>query len=158
MRVVVDSNVLVDALLPSEYIENRKRERANKSKNFWMAVLEGKHEVVVPAIGLIEVCARLSRVMRDKNLALDAPKVIAENAAVVYQDEDFVNNFIPEIVKIDYKGADAIFSAIAKRLNLKLLTSDKDLYEYLCKENKTLGVNALFLEEVSDTQIEGTGD
>jgi predicted nucleic acid-binding protein len=154
MRVVVDSNVIIDALLPNEYIEVHKKERAKKSKNFLEAALKGKHEMVIPAIGLIEVCARLSKIMREK-FDLNILKFITENAAIIYQDKDFIDNCMSEIAKIDYKGCDAVFSAVASCLSLKLLTSDEELYKYLDKEHKRLGIDVLLLEKMSDPQIEG---
>jgi predicted nucleic acid-binding protein len=154
MRVVVDSNVIIDALLPNEYIEAHKKERAKKSKNFLEAALKGKHEMVIPAIGLIEVCARLSKIMREK-FDLNILKFITENAAIIYQDKDFIDNLMPEIAKIDYKGCDAVFSAVASFLNLKLLTSDEELYKYLDKEHERLGIDVLLLEKMPDPQIEG---
>jgi len=153
MRIVLDSNVLVDAFLPEGKVEERKIQRARKARRLWKACVSGMHEAWIPAIGLAEICASLSRLKSSKSSVLAAVEQVQRHTTVVYEDEQFAKVTLPRIADVDFHGADAVFAVLAALMGLRLVTCDATLRDHLEKCYDTLAVEVRLLDDLDDGEI-----
>lgn len=119
--IVVDASVWVSRLVPKDVF--------HQSVKAWME--ERRSDGVVflsPALLLPEVSGAISRRTGEQQLARNAIDSLARlpGSKLVNMDQSLVQEAARLAVDLGLRGADAIYVALAARLNLPLATLDED--------------------------------
>ena len=120
---IIDSSVYASVVVKDEFYEDCKRYMVMRKVTLDLAFAEAGNVIWKHVkMGRIkpEDAVRRSEVLR---------KLI--NTSKVYRSEDFLVEAVELAVKCDITVYDALFLALALKLNDKLVTTDRKLYEKL---------------------------
>lgn len=119
--VVVDASIWVSRLVPQDEFHNRCKE--------WLAGQRSKGVLLIsPSFLLVEVAGAISRRTGDGSLAEAAVQNLQRLAGLrlVEMDQAVIETAAQMAASLGMRGGDAIYAAVAHRLNLSLATLDSD--------------------------------
>ena len=135
MFIVVDASVWVSRLVSDDAFHELIKD--------WMASQrEQGTELVSPFLLLVEVGGAISRKTGIPELGLNAVKQVENLPGVrlVEMDNSLLKDAANLAAELGLRGADATYVATAARLNLPMVTLDKDQRERASKRIKILNV------------------
>jgi predicted nucleic acid-binding protein len=119
--LVVDASIWVSRLVPQDEFHTRCKE--------WLAEQRSKGVLLIsPSFLLVEVAGAISRRTGDDSLAEAAVQNLQRLAGLrlVEMDQVVIESATQMAASLGMRGGDAIYSAVARRLNLSLATLDSD--------------------------------
>jgi len=120
---VIDSNIYASLVVRDEFYEECKKYMLTKKITLDLAFAEAGNVIWKHVkMGRIKTEDAVKRVEVLKRLI---------NTSKIYKSEDFLVESIRLAVKYDLTIYDALFVALAQRLNDKLVTTDRKLWEKL---------------------------
>ncbi len=121
IRVVVDASVWVSRLMPPEINHN--------ASSFWVERFTAEGGLLAaPSFLLIEVAAGVSRQTRQPSVSKKALEDL-NNANVIQfisMDEVLTQAAIDVAINLQLRAGDAIYVALARQLNIPLISWDKE--------------------------------
>ena len=121
IRVVVDASVWVSRLMPPEINHN--------ASSFWVERFTAEGGLLAaPSFLLIEVAAGVSRQTRQPSVSKKALEDL-NNANVIQfisMDEVLTQAAVDVAINLQLRAGDAIYVALARQLNIPLISWDKE--------------------------------
>lgn len=165
MRVLLDTNIYIYYYIPSNYVkssdEKRWKSLRNKSRIIFESVLAGKHKLVIPAIILVEVAAKIFEFTGDEEKTgyiVDSLKKLSENgiAHMAYMDYIATDQSISSIYQTGLKAVDSIIMACCLVEQATLVTNDAEMYlsvKNVPPDEDGQVVDAILLRDASEEQM-----
>lgn len=119
--IVVDASVWVAFFIPADI--------AHRASFTWISQHTANGgKVIAPAILLTEVAAAISRRLEQPDTALHTANTLEQlpSAAFIAMDSTLMKEATNIAARLGIRGADAIYVAVAKQLDIPLLTLDEE--------------------------------
>jgi len=120
-KVVVDASVWVSSL--------RHQDVNNEASRLWMEkYINQGGRLIAPTVLLVEVAAAISRRTGESNLAHEAVRTLisANSMQFIPMDSTLVQEAVNVAADLQLRAGDAIYVAVARNLNLPLVSWDKE--------------------------------
>lgn len=124
VTVVVDASVWVSAADPSDRFHK-------ESRRFLEAIVRRQPRFLLPAIARLEVACALARRLGDGERALALTAAIFSTPLIQHKglDRKLMETALDRGIRLQLKGADALYAAVSHLAGCKLISWDRDLVD-----------------------------